>query len=252
MADPAALVVLAVVLYMTWRGRRERDRTRAAFILWGGWLIITAAVFSFAQGIIHPYYTVALAPAIGAVVGMVGGSCGDTVTSGSPGPRSAVAVGLTAGWGYTMLTHYRNPWLRVLVLAVGVIAAVGILVGPYVGKSVRRGVVILGVGRRWPDHWPSPSMSSPHRPPARSRRWGRPRRRAGLVAPSGHAAGSPAHPGFSARAGSTGGGGFPAGGLGSGGAPHFGGSAPGGAGFGRTGGFRPGGGGRGRQRRPVN
>ena len=33
---------------------------------------MTGAVFSFAQGIIHPYYTVALAPAIGALVGMGG------------------------------------------------------------------------------------------------------------------------------------------------------------------------------------
>ena len=43
---------------------------RAGFLVFGGWLLLTGAVFSFAHGIIHPYYTVALAPAIGALVGM--------------------------------------------------------------------------------------------------------------------------------------------------------------------------------------
>ena len=37
--------------------------------MWGGWFLVTAAVFSFMSGIIHTYYAVALAPAIGALVG---------------------------------------------------------------------------------------------------------------------------------------------------------------------------------------
>ena len=49
---------------------RARIRARAALILWGGWLVVTAVVFSFANGIVHPYYTVALAPAIGASIGI--------------------------------------------------------------------------------------------------------------------------------------------------------------------------------------
>ena len=38
--------------------------------MWGGWLLVTGLVLSFASGIIHPYYTVALAPAIAALVGI--------------------------------------------------------------------------------------------------------------------------------------------------------------------------------------
>jgi len=53
---PAALVLLVVVLAVTLR-RRRTDRTRAAMLLWGGWLVVTALVFSLGQGIIHPYYT---------------------------------------------------------------------------------------------------------------------------------------------------------------------------------------------------
>ena len=41
-------------------------------MLWGGWLIVTAIVFSFGQGVIHTYYTVALAPAIAALVAIGG------------------------------------------------------------------------------------------------------------------------------------------------------------------------------------
>src|SRR5256885_295406 len=66
---PAALVALGVGLYLA--GRRPRtDRGRAAFLLWGGWLVVTALVFSLMRGIFHAYYTVALAPAVAALVGM--------------------------------------------------------------------------------------------------------------------------------------------------------------------------------------
>src|SRR5450432_1548170 len=66
---PAALILLVAGLVITIR-RPRTDRTRAAFLLWGGWLVVTGAVFSFADGIIHPYYSVALAPAVGALVGV--------------------------------------------------------------------------------------------------------------------------------------------------------------------------------------
>ena len=75
---PAALVLLAAVLVITWK-RPRTDRTRAAMVLWGGWLVVTGLVFSLAQGIIHPYYTVALAPAIGAIVGIGGRASGPDV-----------------------------------------------------------------------------------------------------------------------------------------------------------------------------
>src|SRR6266496_2236765 len=67
---PAALAAFGIGLWITWRARRT-DLVRASLVVWGGWLLITAVVFSFARGIIHPYYTVALAPAIGALVGIV-------------------------------------------------------------------------------------------------------------------------------------------------------------------------------------
>ena len=64
---PASIVALVAGFWVTRRTPRT-DRTRAALLLWGGWLLVTGVVFSYMKGVVHPYYTVALAPAIGAVV----------------------------------------------------------------------------------------------------------------------------------------------------------------------------------------
>ena len=65
---------------MLWVSRRaaRTDRTRAAALLWGGWVLVTGLVFSYMNGIIHPYYMVALAPGIAALVGIgaMARSCG--------------------------------------------------------------------------------------------------------------------------------------------------------------------------------
>ena len=66
---PAAVICLVAGLVITRRAPRT-DPTRAALILWGGWLVVTAVVFSFMNGIVHSYYTVALAPAIAACIGI--------------------------------------------------------------------------------------------------------------------------------------------------------------------------------------
>jgi 4-amino-4-deoxy-L-arabinose transferase-like glycosyltransferase len=49
---------------------RANHLLRAAAVLWLGWVLLFAGVFSYAQGIYHSYYTSAMAPGIGALVGM--------------------------------------------------------------------------------------------------------------------------------------------------------------------------------------
>ncbi|SBT67069.1 Dolichyl-phosphate-mannose-protein mannosyltransferase [Micromonospora sediminicola] len=66
---PAALILLVAGLWLAGRAPRT-DRTRAGLLLWGGWLLVTGLIFSFMSGIFHAYYTVALAPAIGGIVGI--------------------------------------------------------------------------------------------------------------------------------------------------------------------------------------
>ncbi|WBQ05919.1 glycosyltransferase family 39 protein [Kribbella sp. CA-293567] len=146
---PAAL--LAVIVLVVAAGKAERtDRTRAFAVLWGGWLVVTGLVFSFMQGIIHSYYMVALAPAVGALVGAAA-----TVLWRRRGewlPRAMLAGGtfLTAGWSFSLLNASPSwlPWLRWTVLIVGVVAAGLVLVLPESGlrrSAVRRTGVFAAV-----------------------------------------------------------------------------------------------------------
>jgi 4-amino-4-deoxy-L-arabinose transferase-like glycosyltransferase len=129
---PAALLLLAVGLWVT-RRAHHTDRTRAAFLLWGGWLLVTGLVFSFMRGIFHPYYTVALAPAIGALVGM--GAWVLWRHRRWPWARLTLAgaVALTGVWSFALLrrTPEWHPWLGPLVLiaGLGVAALLGALQG---------------------------------------------------------------------------------------------------------------------------
>ena len=144
---PAALILLVAGLLLTMRKPRT-DRTRAAFLLWGGWLVVTAAVFSFAQGIIHPYYTVALAPAIGALVGMGSVLLWRTRSSWFSRLFLAAALAVTSVVSYRLLLRSPDwhPTLRTLVLVVGLVAAAGIAFVPRVWKAAA--VVFAGAGHR--------------------------------------------------------------------------------------------------------
>jgi 4-amino-4-deoxy-L-arabinose transferase-like glycosyltransferase len=126
---PAALVLLAAGLVLTAR-RPRTDRTRAAFLLWGGWLVVTGLVFSFMQGIFHAYYTVALAPAIGAVVGVGAVVLWRRRHDPAAGALLAAAVALTAAWSFVLLHRSSTflPWLAPLVLVIGLCAALALVV----------------------------------------------------------------------------------------------------------------------------
>ncbi|MFI5261658.1 MAG: glycosyltransferase family 39 protein [Candidatus Limnocylindrales bacterium] len=65
---PMAMVGLVSGLLLRLRAART-DPRRAGYLMWGLWFLTTAAVFSLMSGVIHSYYTVALAPAVAALVG---------------------------------------------------------------------------------------------------------------------------------------------------------------------------------------
>jgi 4-amino-4-deoxy-L-arabinose transferase-like glycosyltransferase len=125
---PAALILLAGGLAVTWQ-RTRTDRQRAGLILWGGWLLVTGLTFSFMQGIFHAYYTVALAPAIGAVVGMGAVLLWRARREIWPAAMLAIAIAVSAWWSYHLLAESADflPWLRWTVLIVGLLAAVAVL-----------------------------------------------------------------------------------------------------------------------------
>jgi 4-amino-4-deoxy-L-arabinose transferase-like glycosyltransferase len=65
---PASAVGLLAGLASRLRAPRT-DLARAGFLMWGLWLAVHVVVFSFMSGVIHSYYVVVMAPAIGALVG---------------------------------------------------------------------------------------------------------------------------------------------------------------------------------------
>ena len=142
---PAACILLLAGLVLTIR-RPRTDRTRAAFLLWGVWLIVTAAVFSFASGIIHPYYSVALAPAIGALVGMGAVTLWCNRSSWVSRIFLAAALAATSVVSYRLLLRSPawHPSLRTFVLYGGVMAAIGIAFAPRAWKGAS--ATLAGVG----------------------------------------------------------------------------------------------------------
>jgi 4-amino-4-deoxy-L-arabinose transferase-like glycosyltransferase len=140
---PAALIALVAVLWGTRRAPRT-DRIRAAALVWGGWLLVTGVLFSYMAGIIHSYYTVALAPAIAALVG-IGAVQLWRVRNGWRGHerswfgRGALAAGIviTTVWSYVLLdrTPAWYPWLRVVVVLAGLGAAAIMIAGHWLAPA---------------------------------------------------------------------------------------------------------------------
>jgi 4-amino-4-deoxy-L-arabinose transferase-like glycosyltransferase len=126
---PAALVALAALLWLSRRSPRT-DRARAAALLWGGWLVLTGLVFSYMSGIIHPYYTVALAPAVGALTGIGAAALWRERHTLFARVAMVAMLAVTAGWAWVLLGRSPGwyPWLRVAVLAAALGSAAAILV----------------------------------------------------------------------------------------------------------------------------
>ena len=126
---PAALILLVAGFWFTRRAIRT-DRVRASLIMWGGWTVVTAAVFSFMTGTVHPYYSIALAPGIAGVVGI--GAAELWRGRGYWPSRIVLAVTVLATSIWTAVLLGRDaswlPWLRVVIVVLGVLAAVGLLV----------------------------------------------------------------------------------------------------------------------------
>lgn len=170
---PAALILLAAGLWFTRREART-SKSRAALLLWGGWLIITAGIFSFMSGTVHPYYAVALAPAIAALAGI--GSL-ELWRGRAHWPARvvlAVTVLATAVWSAVLLGRDPAwlPGLRVIVVVLGVLAAAALLLRvdslaalpARFRKTATAGVVILALlaGGLGSTAWTLATVAQPH------------------------------------------------------------------------------------------
>ncbi|MCB0977785.1 MAG: glycosyltransferase family 39 protein [Acidimicrobiales bacterium] len=247
---PAALLV--VLAGLIWTARRPRtDRVRAAVLLWGGWLVVTGLVISLSKGIIHEYYTVALAPAIGALVGA--GATEAWRHRRHSGARALLAAGvaLTAWWSHVLLARTPDwlPWLSGLVVATGVAATLGLLLGGRAlndraaGSTAQFGATATVVGAMLAVAFAGQgayALNTARTPHSGSLPTAGPAGRFGMGGPGGGRFGGPGR----GNGGVPQGGGVPAfpGGLAPGGVVPGGGGFPGGPGtFGPGGGGLPGG-----------
>lgn len=127
---PAALFVLGVGAVLAVRRRLDRD-VALGLAVFGSWLLVTGAVFAYMSGTVHPYYTVALAPAIAALLG-VGAAVGWRARESWYGAAFlATVVALAAGWGAAraQAAGFGGTAFGVTLALLGVVAAVGVLAG---------------------------------------------------------------------------------------------------------------------------
>lgn len=126
---PAALIALVVGLVVTRRLPRA-NQDRAQYLAWGGWLIGTAGVFSAMSGLFHDYYTVALAPAVAALVGIGAADLWRRRENTWAVVVLAGTTAVTGGWAWVLLS--RTPdfvgWLRWVVLAAALMAAAALAI----------------------------------------------------------------------------------------------------------------------------
>ena len=143
---PLAGAGLLAGLWLTRRAPRT-SLARAGWVLFGVWALVHVVVFSFQQGIFHPYYASALAPAVAALSG--GGLVAMWAWArGSWAGTAALsaAVALTAYVALVVLGRTPDfaPWLRYAVYAGAVLAVIGLAMRRQ-GLLGRRAVAAVAV-----------------------------------------------------------------------------------------------------------
>jgi 4-amino-4-deoxy-L-arabinose transferase-like glycosyltransferase len=143
---PAAAICLGAAVVFARRTPRTGPLP-SAIAIWGGWLVITVTVFSFMNGIVHPYYTVALAPAIAASIGIGGTLLWRNRIRPPAATALAAAVVVTTVLACVLLSRTDGwlPWLRAVIAVGGVAAAVLLLVSSRLTTAVARSVAALAV-----------------------------------------------------------------------------------------------------------
>ncbi len=133
---PGALAGIAALAWLCARAPRT-DRLRASLIVWGGWVLCTGIVLSFAAGIIHPYYTVALAPGIAAVVALAAVTLWRARSREAARWVLAAMVAVSAWWSFELLGRADwAPWLKWAVVLLGVAATIVVVLPRMVAAIV--------------------------------------------------------------------------------------------------------------------
>ena len=139
-----ALIGGGLVIWLLRRAPR-RNKERVGVLLWLGWLLIHIVIFSMTSGTIHPYYVVAMAPALAALVGIGAPYIWQAYTR-----RTKVAWILPMSIALTIILSiimlgYSNywPWLMWLVMIAGGVATILTLLPLSQTKRLKQ--IILGL-----------------------------------------------------------------------------------------------------------
>jgi 4-amino-4-deoxy-L-arabinose transferase-like glycosyltransferase len=125
---PFSLIVVAAVPVIV---RKSAPASRAGWLLWSAWLLISGLVFSLAQGIMHPYYTTAMAPAVAALCAAGLAVLWRWYRESAAWVLLPVAVAITAAWAFVLISRDTSwyGWCRWAVVAVAAVAVIGLVVG---------------------------------------------------------------------------------------------------------------------------
>ncbi|NMO88531.1 phospholipid carrier-dependent glycosyltransferase [Actinomycetospora sp. TBRC 11914] len=119
---PAALLLLVAGLWWTRRAPRT-DRSRGLLLLGGTWLLVHAVVFSFMSGMIHSYYTVAMAPGLAMTV--AGGASILWRHRAELGARVVLALAVAGTGVWSAVVMGQSDWLPVLGWTLAGLAVLG-------------------------------------------------------------------------------------------------------------------------------
>jgi 4-amino-4-deoxy-L-arabinose transferase-like glycosyltransferase len=171
------LAAFGGALLALWSAWRARDRERlGAVALFALWALVHAGIFSYATGIFHAYYLLALAPALAGLVGTGAVAAAEAARAGRGG-RLAVAFAVVVAALGELKVLARTPdylsWLRPLVIALAAVAVVPLvmrrlrsvaLVAALVALAVAPAAWAIGASR---EHQIGPlPMAGPKRPDA--------------------------------------------------------------------------------------
>lgn len=138
---PAALVAFVLLLVSRWGLRPRAPRTDlvgGATLVFGLWLLINGGSLSAMKGGMHAYYSMSIAPAVAALIGLGVHEMWlrRAELLGKLGLAALIAA--AGGWGFVLLARYATwmPPLRWAILGATLLAVLGLVVAaiPPIGK----------------------------------------------------------------------------------------------------------------------
>ena len=160
-------LAVAATLLGLWTYRKRRHRL-AAVALWSTWFWLYAIVFSEAKGIFHSYYTSAMAPAVGALIG-IGTVAALRAIRRNPAASFFVAaiVGLTVSTQRLIMNRAPefHAWAQPTMLVLVTIGVAALFVTAFLPKVRRFAglslLVIIGGFLVGPAAWASSEVTTP-------------------------------------------------------------------------------------------